>query len=116
MAHDEHHNPLDHPEVQNASAGSYIAAFVLALSAMIIGCILTAGVDISRITDMAWIAVLATIAGFGQLWLFFKLDLSRHMFWHTMAFVMTVPLFFIAVGLTFWMFHYLTLRTMLGVG
>lgn len=114
MAHEEHHNPLDHPEVRSASAGWYVTAFVLALTAMVIGCIVTQGFDISPTANLAWISVLAAIAGLSQLYLLFKLDLSRTMIWHTVSLALTAPLFFMAIGLTIWMFHYLTLRTMLG--
>ncbi|MGN8159093.1 hypothetical protein ACS8Y6_02335 [Salinisphaera sp. RV14] len=113
MAHD-HHNPLTHPEVRGASSATYIAAFVLGTVAMGIACLVTVGFDMSQTDTVTWITVLAVIAGLGQLFLLFKLDLSPTMIWHTLSLALTVPLFFMAIGLTIWMFHYLTLRTMLG--
>ena len=113
MAHDEH-NPLTHPEVRSASSAMYIAAFVLGIVAMGIACLVTVGFDLSQSDTLTWITVLAVIAGLGQLFLLFKLDLSKAMIWHTVSLELTVPLFFMAVGLTIWMFHYLALRTMVG--
>lgn len=113
MAHD-HHNPLTHPEVRNASTPMYVAAFVLAMAAMGIACLLTVGTGLSQAQTLTWISVLAIVAGLGQLVLLFKLDLSRAMLWHTVSLVLTIPLFFMAIGLTIWMFRYLSMRTMIG--
>ncbi|HET7314032.1 hypothetical protein [Salinisphaera sp.] len=113
MAHDEH-NPLTHPEVRNASTGLYVAAFVLGMAAMGIACLVTVGFDLSQVTILTWLAVLAAVASLGQLYLLFKLDLSRAMLWHTVSLVLTIPLFFMAIGLTIFMFHYLEARVMLG--
>lgn len=113
MAHDSH-NPLIHPEVRGASTGLYIAAFVLATVAMGIGCIVTVGFDLPRGSTLEWISILAAIATLGQLYLLFKLDLSKTMRWHTISLVLTIPLFVMAIGLTVFMFHYLELRVMVG--
>lgn len=113
---EEHHNPLSHPEVRSASTAFYVAAFVLGMAAMAIACLVTVGFDLPEGSTLTWITVLAIIAGLGQLYLLFKLDLSPAMIWHTVSLVLTVPLFFMAVGLTIWMFHYLDMRTMVGGG
>lgn len=113
MAH-EPHNPLTHPEVRNASTGLYVAAFVLGMVALGVGCLVTVGLDLSQISTLTWLAVIAAVASVGQLYLLFKLDLSRAMWWHTVSLVLTIPLFFMAVGLTMFMFHYLDARVMIG--
>lgn len=110
----DHHNPLVHPEVRHASAGLYIAAFILGMGAMGVGCLMTVGFDLSQVSTLTWLAVLATAASLGQLYLLFKLDLSPAMWWHTVSLVLTIPLFFMAIGLTMFMFHYLDLRVMVG--
>ena len=112
MAHPEH-NPIEHPEIQAASAGFYIAAFVIALVAMLAGCFITVGIDLPQSTTLTWISVLAVIAGLSQLYLMFKLDLSDARRWHTISLVLTIPLFFMSIGLTIWMFGHLAARTML---
>lgn len=115
MAHHEH-DPLDHPEVQAAGTGAYVGAFILGMATLILGCLITVGTDMSQIADLIWIGVLALIAVCGQLYLLFKLDLSKTMIWHTVSAVATIPLFFIAIVLTIWMFHHLEMRVMLGGG
>ncbi|AWN14809.1 hypothetical protein [Salinisphaera sp. LB1] len=114
MAEHDHHDPLAHPEVQQASTGRYVAAFVLALVALLISCIVTAGFDLSRDMTIAWISILAAIAATGQVYLLFNLNLSKAMRWHTAAFVLTAPLVLMAIGLTLFMFHYLMIRTTAG--
>ena len=110
------HNPLAHPEVQSASLIKYAAAFVLGLVLMVAACIITVGGGMSQLNTLIWIGVLALIAVCGQLYLLFKLDLSKAMIWHTVSAVATIPLFFIAIVLTIWMFHHLEMRTMMGAG
>lgn len=114
MAEHDHRDPLAHPEVQQASARQYLAAYLLGLMALLSGCILTSGFDLSSNGTIAAISILAAIAATGQVYLLFNLNLSKTMLWHTAAFVLTAPLVLMAIGLTLWMFHYLGQRTMLG--
>lgn len=115
MAHHQS-KPIDHPEIQAAGTGQYIAAFVLALVLMLAACIITLGGGLSQATTLVWIGVLALIAVVGQLYLLFKLDLSKTMIWHTVSAVLTIPLVFISIVLTMWMFQYLDMRVMVGGG
>lgn len=112
MAHHEH-NPIEHAEIQATSAGFHIAAFVIATIAMLVGCFLTVGINLSQSSTLTWISVLAVIAGLSQLYLMFRLDLSEARRWHTVSLVLTIPLFFMSIGLTIWMFEHLAARTML---
>ena len=110
------HNPLGHPEVQSASLIKYTAAFVLGMALMVVACIVTVAGGMNQLDTLIWIGVLALVAVCGQLYLLFKLDLSQAMIWHTVSAVATIPLFFIAIALTIWMFHHLEMRTMMGAG
>lgn len=115
MAHHEH-NPLDHPEVQAGGAVQYIGAFALAMIVLIVSCVIVVATDMSQLATLVWIGVLALVAVVGQLYLLFKLDLSKAMIWHTISAAATLPLVFIAIVLTMWMFHHLASRVMLGGG
>lgn len=106
-------NVLEHPEVQVASTGRYLAAFALSLGLMLLSSWLLAGGALSGGGLIAAITGIAVIVLAGQAYLLFKLDLSSSRMWHTISLVMTVPLFVMAVGLTIWMFHTLALRTTL---
>lgn len=113
-----HHpsNPIEHPEIQAAGTVQYVAAFVLALALMLVACAITLGGGLPQSTTLIWIGVLALIAVVGQLYLLFKLDLSKTMIWHTVSAVLTIPLVFISIVLTMWMFQYLNMRVMIGSG
>ncbi|RJS91283.1 hypothetical protein [Salinisphaera sp. Q1T1-3] len=115
MAHHDQH-PLDHPEVQASSTPKYVFAFILAMGVMIASCLITVVGDMSQLATLTWIGVLALIAVIGQLYFLFKLDTSKAMIWHTVSAAATIPLFFIAIVLTIWMFHHLEMRVMLGAG
>lgn len=108
-----HNNPLEHPEVQLASAGGYLLAFIFALGAMVIALWMVVSHAMPPISLTTVIALIALITAGVQLYFLFKLDLSSTQIWHTITLVMTLPLFIMAVGLTFWMFHTLMQRTML---
>lgn len=108
-----HHNPIQHPEVQIASAGSYIFAFVIALGLMLVSLKMVTDHSINPVALTTSISILALVAGVVQLYLLFKLDLSESQIWHTISLVLTIPLFILSVGLTIWMFHTLAVRTML---
>ncbi|MDA3921851.1 MAG: hypothetical protein PF501_14400 [Salinisphaera sp.] len=113
MAHHQS-SPIDHPEIQSASTLQYVSAFVLGLALMIVSCIITLGGGLSQSSTLTWIGILALIAVVGQLYLLFKLDLSKTMIWHTVSAVLTIPLVFISIVVTMWMFQYLEMRVMVG--
>lgn len=115
MAHHEP-NSLDHPEIQAAGTVQYISAFVLGLALMVVSCIITLGAGMAQSTTLTTIGILALVAVVGQLYLLFKLDLSKTMIWHTVSAVLTIPLIFISIVLTMWMFQYLEMRVMVGGG
>ena len=115
MAEHEH-SPLDHPEIQSSSTVNYLIAFVIAMVFMVVSCVLTVGIDMSSLSTIIWIGVIALIATIAQLYLLFKLDLSKTMIWHTVSAIATIPLFFISITLTMWMFHYLQARVMIDGG
>lgn len=113
----EENNPLDHPEVQAASLIRYTGAFVIAFLMMVCGALLTAYAGFSAVEAYTWVALVGFVAFIVQLLLLFKLDLAPERFWwHTVALAGTLPLVVLAVGLTQFMFHFLELRTMSGVG
>lgn len=113
MSH-EHHNPLEHPDVQVASAPRYIAAFVVALGLMVAAALITEFADLSLMGVLIELSIIGFVAIVIQLYLLFKLDIAKSRIWHTVSFVLTVPLLFIAISLTQWMFHNLAVRTALG--
>ncbi len=110
------YDPLDHPEVRSASMFKYGLAFFIGMALMVVACVITLSDGMSQLATLIWIGILALIAVCAQLYLLFKLDLSKTMIWHTVSAVATIPLFFIAIVLTMWMFHHLEMRTMLGAG
>lgn len=112
MSHGQQ-NPLDHPEVQNASVSGYLTAFLFGLGAMLIALWLVMHHSLSPVALATAVGLIALVTVLVQLYFLFKLDMSESQMWHTIAMAMTVPLFIIAVALTMWMFHTLMLRTML---
>lgn len=116
MAHDAH-NPLEHPEVQGASTGRFLGAFVLGLGLMLAALWMVVNNALPTTSMVATFSVMALVAGLGQFYLLFNLDFSEHRIWHTISLVMTIPLFILAIALTVWMFQALAVRTMLpGLG
>ncbi|APZ42838.1 cytochrome o ubiquinol oxidase subunit IV [Acidihalobacter ferrooxydans] len=112
MSHD-HHNPIDHPEVQLASAGGYLFAYAFGLGAMLLGLWMVLNHTLTPVGLTTAVSVIALVSVIVQLYFLFKLDLSSTQIWHTVSIVMTAPLFVMAVGLTIWMFHTLMQRTMI---
>jgi cytochrome o ubiquinol oxidase subunit IV len=108
-----HHNPIEHPEVQLASTGGYLTAFVFGLGSMLVALWLIVSHAMSPVSLTTAISLIALVAAVVQMYFLFKLDLSATQIWHTVSLVMTLPLFIMAVGLTIWMFHTLMERTML---
>lgn len=112
MSH-AHNNPIEHPEVQLASSGAYVFAYVLALGALLIELWLVVGHALPPVSLTTAISVVALLVITVQMYLLFKLDLSKTQIWFTISFILTAPLIFLSVGLTIWMFITLMQRTML---
>lgn len=108
-----HRDPLQHPEVQAASARGYAFAFVFGLGALVLSTGLVRAHLLGATALELLTGAIATLVMAVQLRLLLHLDLSRSRVWHTVALALTVPLFVLAIGLTVWMFHTLELRTML---
>lgn len=105
-------NPLEHPEVRLVNGRRYLLAYVVSLALMTLA--------LGFVTQPALIpwaliglSVAAAIAALAQIILLFQLDFSETQVWATVSFLLIVPLFIIAVGLTMWMFNALDARTML---
>lgn len=113
---DNHANPLDHPDVQVASATRYAGAFAVALGFTIAAALITVLGDLSFTAALIELSVIGFIALIIQLYLLFKTDLAQSRLWHTISLVLTMPLLFMAITLTQWMFYSLSIRTMLGGG
>ena len=111
MSH-EHSDPIAHPEVQLASAGRYTIGYVITLALMFVSSGLVMGRLLSPEELAAATGVIALAAVLAQFYFLFRLDLSETQIWHTVALLLTVPLFILAIGLTVWMFHTLALHTM----
>lgn len=106
-------NPLDHPEVRMARARGYVAAFVIASTLIVIAFLYATHNALPTTERDTVLAVIAIVAMAIQSFFLFHLDFSQTQRWHTTAFVLTIPLFALLVGLTMWMFHALALRTMI---
>jgi cytochrome o ubiquinol oxidase operon protein cyoD len=106
-------DPLQHPEVQVASGCAYLVASFVALDAMFLSLWLVSGQVLTSTELIVAISLIALVTAGIQFYLLFHLNFSESQFWHTVALVMTVPLFVMAIGLTIWMFHSLMARTML---
>lgn len=106
------HDPLLHPEVKLASAGSYGLAYVLSVLLMA-GALFIATHPALLSSALVGLSVVAAVAVVIQLLLLFQLSFSETQMWTTISFILIVPLFVIAVGLTVWMFNSLDARTMM---
>lgn len=109
----DHTSPIEHPEVRLASAGGFTLAYVVTLALMLLSSALVLGHALPPDGLTAATGLTALVAVGTQMHFLFKLDLSGTRMWHTVALVLTIPLIILAIGLTAWMFHGLTLRTML---
>lgn len=108
-----HANPLDHPEVRQASAWRYIAGFVSTIVLMQAALYVTLRQHLPFTEYALTVAGLALASLLSQAALFFGLDISRAQIWKSVSLVLTVPLFILSVGLTVWMFQNLMTRTMI---
>jgi cytochrome o ubiquinol oxidase subunit IV len=106
-------NPLDHPEVRQASAWRYIAGFISTIVLMQAALLVTMRQHLPFAEYAFTVAGLALVALMSQAALFFGLDISRAQIWKSVSLVLTVPLFILSVGLTVWMFQSLATRTMI---
>ncbi len=111
MAQDTH-DPLQHPEVRLVNGRAYVAAFVVATALMTAAlAVAMHGGEIPH--PMLVLSGAAALAVAVQIMFLLQLDFSSTQIWTTVSFVLAVPLFVIAVGLSMWMFHSLDARTML---
>jgi len=106
-------NALHHPEVQMARAPGYVAGFLIASVLMVIAFVYGTRNGLPTTERDTVLAVIAIVAMTIQSFLLFHLTLSKTQRWHTVAFVLTIPLFALLVGLSMWMFHALAARTMI---
>lgn len=110
-------DPLEHAEVRLASVRAYVIGALVAAAAMLAALWLVEERALSPTGLNAALGLLAVLAIGVQLRYLFELGLSETRRWHTAALIFAAPLFALAVGLTFWMFHSLLARTMLpGIG
>lgn len=114
--HDESHELLRHPEVQNARAGRYLGIAVFAFALMIVACGLTVTHALAPTALLVVVAIIGFVVVIAQLVSLFRLDLSETYLWHTVVLLLTIPLFFVAITLTIWMFGALMMRVGTGIG
>ena len=112
MSHDRP-SPLDHPEVQMASSSRYVVGFLVSAALMVLSFFIVRQRGLPALDIQVVIAVIAMAAVLIQSYLLFHLNFSETQRWHTAAFVLTIPLFILLVGLSMWMFHALAARTMI---
>lgn len=110
-----HSNPLDHPEVRQASTWRYVAGFISSIVLMQAALLVTMHQHLPYEEYTLTIAGLTLVALMSQAALFFGLDISRAQIWKSISLLLTVPLFILSVGLTVWMFQSLAQRTMLPI-
>jgi cytochrome o ubiquinol oxidase operon protein cyoD len=106
-----HYDPLEHPEVQQGSAGRYLAAFV-ASAALMGGAYYASTQKLPLVEFAATAAVLSLAALVSQLFLFFGLNASQAQIWKSISLFLAIPLFIVTIGLTVWAFSSLYARTM----
>lgn len=109
MSHDD---PLQHPEVQVASGRGYLLTFLISTLLMGVSLLLVANHALAPFALMLVLSLCAGLAVIVQIYFLMHMDLSEAHIWNTVALVLTVPLFILAIGLTAWMFSTLYERTM----
>ncbi|WP_298170198.1 hypothetical protein [Acidithiobacillus sp.] len=112
MSHGHGSNPLAHPEVQMANNRSYVTGFIVASLLMAAATVLVSGHLLPPFALLLAITGCAGLAIIAQVYFLLHMDLSEHSIWNTVALIMFIPLFVITIGLTWWMFSQLYLRTM----
>lgn len=111
----EQANPLEHPEVQLASGPAYLTAFVLEAIGVLLGVWLIHAHALGALALTIVLPVIGLAVLVAQLYLLFKLNISRTQIWYTASLVLTLPLVIITIALTVLMFITLMHRTMLGL-
>jgi cytochrome o ubiquinol oxidase operon protein cyoD len=106
-------DPLQHPEVQQASVFGYTAGFLATLALLGAALLLTEGHLMPPEQLLGGISGLALIALLAQCFLSFGLDITSHNIWKSVSLILTVPLFILTIGLTVWMFQQLDALTMI---
>jgi cytochrome o ubiquinol oxidase subunit IV len=106
-------DPLQHPEVQQASVFGYTAGFLSTLALLGAALLLTESHLMVPVQLLGAISGLALIALLAQTFLSFGLDITRHNIWKSVSLILTVPLFILTIGLTVWMFQQLDALTMI---
>jgi cytochrome o ubiquinol oxidase operon protein cyoD len=106
-------DPLQHPEVQQASVLGYTAGFLSTLALLGAALLLTESHLMAPVQLLGAISGLALIALLAQCFLSFGLDIARHNIWKSVSLILTVPLFILTIGLTVWMFQQLDALTMI---
>ncbi|MCE5387591.1 MAG: cytochrome O ubiquinol oxidase [Acidithiobacillus sp.] len=107
-----HDNPIHHPEVQMSSSRGYFTGFLISLGLMFLATFLVASGSMPPFGLLLVITICAAIAVIAQIYFLLHLDISEHNIWNTVSLVLFIPLFIITIGLTWWMFSQLYLRTM----
>ncbi len=105
-------NAWQHPEVQLASGG-YVVAYLAGLVLMGLSLWIVRGHVLAPMETGIAISALAGLAALIQCVLLLHLNISETQIWHTVALILFIPLFILAIGLSSWMFHGLYRRTML---
>jgi cytochrome o ubiquinol oxidase operon protein cyoD len=106
-------DPIQHPEVQQASLRGYISGYGVTLAGLGICLLITNAHVLAPIALLSAVSAIALLLLIGQAFLLFGLDFSQHNIWKTLSVILTVPLFVLSIGLTVWMFHELNGLTML---
>jgi cytochrome o ubiquinol oxidase operon protein cyoD len=106
-------DPLQHPEVQQATVFGYTAGFVVTLALLGAALLLTEQHTMAPLELLGSISGLALVALVAQCFLFFGLNIAKHNIWKSVSLILTIPLFILTIGLTVWMFQQLDALTML---
>lgn len=105
-------DPTMHPEVQMSTYKGYFLGFAISTLLMLVATILVTshvGLPFGMLMVISACAAIAVIA---QIHFLLHIDIAEHNIWNTVALVLFIPLFVITIGLTWWMFSQLYLRTM----
>jgi cytochrome o ubiquinol oxidase operon protein cyoD len=105
-------DPTMHPEVQMSTSKGYFLGFAISAFLMLVATFLVTSHSVPPFGLLMVISVCAGIAVIAQIYFLLHIDISEHNIWNTVALVLFIPLFLITIGLTWWMFSQLYLRTM----
>lgn len=110
MGH-EHGKALEHPEVKIGSTlGGFIGYAFSVIFTSLSFALVYAHVFPNEMLE-AVITLIAFVLIGVQLLLFTNLDISPTQRWKTLSTALAIPLFFMVIGLTAWMFYTLSART-----